>query len=614
MDEYDQYTVQPAAAVERERLLMMMDQINTLNMPRWLLRGREIRRHHQHLPAQVAQPNHRGNILHLYDMLPPSPSSYYDAREQRMLNRSASNPSGLEQRRSIYRNNLWAQPLADVTGRTREFSLEFYRRNPATTHRLLPWITRDLSAICERSHIAVALERINTMLMRHDMRSAAFSQGIREYLGEHTRHFMHELISFARSPYDMMGYDRHVNHSAWYPRLDDNGLPDDDNDSDSEDDIIELPLSPSTNASLAISIPPIDLSNIRMGRDIFRPPTRSPSPEPGPSGLPAFSASSPFLIESSDDDDLIPFQPTTSTFDSGSLSDVEVVAVLKPKHERTPELIDLLSDSETIVNSPASPNTTQPASPQSSQPSSSRWDEPSTSRCYFDPGPSTSTYDHNVTDNASSGFKSESNTATVDVVVQNDSAIAALSDSSENSLKIPLPAHKPKHKKHKKYRYRFLSSDDEPLERHRSKHKKRKSNNDCEKKSRKRKRHGSPLRLSSSGHDSSVFYSKDKGDETERNTTSPKKSKCSWSWRVHELTDTSDDEIDQPPRIRSIVVKRQPPPSNTDGGNASSSSVSHSQPTLSDSDDSWQPYYSKLHKKSPKNKSKGSSKVKGKKK
>lgn len=35
--------------------------------------------------------------------------------------------SGMDLRRNVYRSNLWAQPLADVTGRYRECSLAFYK-------------------------------------------------------------------------------------------------------------------------------------------------------------------------------------------------------------------------------------------------------------------------------------------------------------------------------------------------------------------------------------------------------------------------------------------------------------------------------------------------------
>jgi hypothetical protein len=127
MDEYDQYTVQPNASVEREQLIMMVNHLNRLTMPRWWIRGQPPRRRHVNLPAQVEQPAHRGSILNIFDILPHAPGHQQQAHERRMVTRSSQQATGLDHRRHTYHNNLWAQPLADVTGRTREFSLSFYR-------------------------------------------------------------------------------------------------------------------------------------------------------------------------------------------------------------------------------------------------------------------------------------------------------------------------------------------------------------------------------------------------------------------------------------------------------------------------------------------------------
>ncbi|KAK2722349.1 hypothetical protein QYM36_002774 [Artemia franciscana] len=66
------------------------------------------------------------------------------------------------------------------------------------------------------------------------------------------------------------------------------------------------------------------------------------SPEPGPSGR--------------GDSSNVAGQTTPSCrWDSSSDSDVEVVAILRPKQERTPVLIDINSDEETPVSVPTSP-------------------------------------------------------------------------------------------------------------------------------------------------------------------------------------------------------------------------------------------------------------------
>ena len=40
--------------------------------------------------------------------------------------------------------------------------------------------------------------------------SQELSNHLLPYLGTNTDHFQHELLNFARSPYDITGYDRHV--------------------------------------------------------------------------------------------------------------------------------------------------------------------------------------------------------------------------------------------------------------------------------------------------------------------------------------------------------------------------------------------------------------------
>lgn len=44
------------------------------------------------------------------------------------------------------------------------------------------------------------------------MTSRAFRQHIQPYFNRHTSHFLHELINFARSPFDIVGYDRNVQY------------------------------------------------------------------------------------------------------------------------------------------------------------------------------------------------------------------------------------------------------------------------------------------------------------------------------------------------------------------------------------------------------------------
>ena len=58
-----------------------------------------------------------------------------------------------EFRRDIYIRNLYVDPesISDITGRYRDCSPAWYRTNPAQTHRLVPWLNRELNVLLEGS-------------------------------------------------------------------------------------------------------------------------------------------------------------------------------------------------------------------------------------------------------------------------------------------------------------------------------------------------------------------------------------------------------------------------------------------------------------------------------
>lgn len=88
----------------------------------------------------------------------------------------------------------------------------FSRENPAQLHRLIPWLNRELVSLYPTTphSIPYLLQSIENLLQTHDMTSREFRRRIRTFIPNHTDHFVHELINFARSPYDIIGYDRNV--------------------------------------------------------------------------------------------------------------------------------------------------------------------------------------------------------------------------------------------------------------------------------------------------------------------------------------------------------------------------------------------------------------------
>lgn len=123
-----------------------------------------------------------------------------------------------EFRRDIYSRHLYVDPASVgdlVTGRFRECSPAWYRNNPATTHRLVPWLNRELNVVMERhpQQIAHVLQLILDNIQEHEIESQEFHDVILPYCGANTDHFQHEFHHFARSSYDMVGYDRNARYS-----------------------------------------------------------------------------------------------------------------------------------------------------------------------------------------------------------------------------------------------------------------------------------------------------------------------------------------------------------------------------------------------------------------
>lgn len=96
------------------------------------------------------------------------------------------------------------------------FHLSFCRANPAQLHRLMAWLHRELVCLCgdqfPTQTISYTMQRIEELIKTYDMTSFDFLSRIRVMVPNHTDHFIHELINYARSPYDLIGYDRFVTY------------------------------------------------------------------------------------------------------------------------------------------------------------------------------------------------------------------------------------------------------------------------------------------------------------------------------------------------------------------------------------------------------------------
>lgn len=209
-------------------------------------------------------------------------------------------------RRNIYRQGLYVQRTPDVSGRFRTSSPEFYRLNPAQVHRLVPWLNRELNVLLNenRGDVDYVMQVIMDLITRQEIRSPHFHDVLQPYFGEHTHHFIHEFHSFATSPFDMIGFDQNAQYVT--------------RDRLAHSIVTEVPSSSSDSDS---DVQVVGTYTNVVTRD------RSTSPVAGPSAVHC---------------------PTCVDIESDS-DDCEIIGTLKPKHERTPEIITLDSDSEPDV-------------------------------------------------------------------------------------------------------------------------------------------------------------------------------------------------------------------------------------------------------------------------
>ncbi|XP_039954572.1 E3 ubiquitin-protein ligase Topors [Bactrocera tryoni] len=314
-------------------------------------------------------------------------------------------------RRFIYDRRLFALPVCDITGRFRESTARFYRDNPAQVHRLMPWINRDIVCLLRNTehNVSSLLERINESLLQTNILSPAFRRRLQPYLGAKTSHFIHELNNFARSPYDMIGYDRAVHYLPQTPEeiviefsssaSSDEGNASNDNErrtrsrnSRTRNDGEFRVLSRSGNSSVSGSVgallsftvsttsegteaPGVTVSiNGRSGQsaainlsthnrvsgDIIDLDDLDASIEPGTSrtanesaaGTAAASTSTAEEATASSSSVNRPLQPTVTEnieLTSSSSDECEFVLERKPPHLRTPELVSLNSESDSDV-------------------------------------------------------------------------------------------------------------------------------------------------------------------------------------------------------------------------------------------------------------------------
>ncbi|XP_056619974.1 topoisomerase I binding, arginine/serine-rich a [Triplophysa dalaica] len=239
-------------------------------------------------------------------------------------------------RRALYRRGVRVQSVRDG-GRSRETSAEFFRKNPACLHRLVPWLRRELTVLygTHGSFANILQHIIMTLITRHNLDDHAVLHELRPFLLSHTEHFLHEFLSFGQSPFNMEAYDQHALYD----------LPGPSTESSSSDtsviDISEEESDTSMPEAQDFTTPRVTLSQTAWDDET-----------PGPSYSSEPSQVFPVHVSESDSDSSVEeavvsvAAVTRQDHSSDSDEDCVIVGYVKSVAERTPELVQLSSDSE----------------------------------------------------------------------------------------------------------------------------------------------------------------------------------------------------------------------------------------------------------------------------
>ncbi|XP_010280561.1 PREDICTED: E3 ubiquitin-protein ligase Topors-like [Phaethon lepturus] len=297
----------------------------------------------------------------LFEGLSSEPVRQRDGEIQQMMRRLASRRQASAEgrslrqiqeedmisfRRALYRTGVRIRSIQDG-GRYRDISAEFFRRNPACLHRLVPWLKRELTVLfgAHGSLVNIVQHIIMSNVTRYDLESQAFAEDLKPFLLNRTEHFLHEFISFARCPFNLEAYDQHANYDCPAPSYDEG--------SRSDSSIITISPDMAYSQGPGNSLSVTGLSQAPWDDE-------TPGPSYSISEEVRTTIASPLeTSESSDEDSATKSQRTklqtqlqanADSNNSDSSSDnCVIVGYVKPLAERTPEVVELSSDSEESI-------------------------------------------------------------------------------------------------------------------------------------------------------------------------------------------------------------------------------------------------------------------------
>lgn len=271
-----------------------------------------------------------------------------NVREQEMINF----------RRELYRQGVRVRSVRDG-GRSRDTSAEFYRRNPACLHRLVPWLKRELMVLYGNhgSLVNIIQHIIMSRITRYDMEDGAIQEELRPFLQRRTEHFLHEFISFARSPFNMEAYDQHAVYDCPAPSS---------NEEDSSNSSV-IAISEDEDNSAEMDHPTSTLSHSVWDDETPGPSYSTTAEQSGAEHDSVLeldsdssseeerqeSGASPQLVSTFNQADVPESDHNNEECASPDSDDCVIVGFVKPTAERTPELVQLSSDSDECASEDA---------------------------------------------------------------------------------------------------------------------------------------------------------------------------------------------------------------------------------------------------------------------
>uniref|UniRef100_H3DL07 E3 ubiquitin-protein ligase Topors n=1 Tax=Tetraodon nigroviridis TaxID=99883 RepID=H3DL07_TETNG len=263
-------------------------------------------------------------------------------REQEMINF----------RRELYRRGVRVRNVTDG-GRSRDISAQFFRRNPACLHRLIPWLKRELTVLYggHGSLVNIVQHIVMSQITRYDMDDGAIEEELRPFLQGRAEQFLHEFISFAKSPFDMQAYDRHAVYDCPGPSNDDSST----NSSviaisEDEEQTLDLDLAGEATSSLRYSAwddetpGPSYSTTAQRSRTEYMSVLDSDSDSS--SEETRESETFPRQLNQHSQTDAVGGRVQKEECTSSDSDECVIIGFTKPLAERTPELVKLSSDSE----------------------------------------------------------------------------------------------------------------------------------------------------------------------------------------------------------------------------------------------------------------------------